>query len=227
MDDLLENQQTATNGFPTFESLYGGQNAYRQMYARANSPYGFAPEADRIDSAMRQGMGYGAQNGMNVMDPYAQQPMGRNMPMQDTMMQAPMQMPMQQPTVPTQDPYMDNRNVANGFTGQYNNARNDRLNMDQAFTPAFSNAAVSEEKSLKVKNAEGTRRKGRLNLKGKLILCAYVGFVIVIASLIIAYAGRINAGKATVPSSNKAAVVAVESHNSNALQIDSRYEVKF
>ncbi len=101
-----------------------------------------------------------------------------------------------------------------------------RNEMQQSFSPAI-NSETAKEAEL-VKNAEHTRRRGRLSLKGKLILGAYVMCVVAVAALIIAYAGKINSGKAVVPSSSAKSTQAVqESHNDADLQINSEYEVKF
>ncbi len=55
--------------------------------------------------------------------------------------------------------------------------------------------------------------KGRLNLKGKIILGAFLAFVVTAVSLVIAFAGKINAGTAVMPASNENAVVSTQSVN--------------
>ncbi len=52
------------------------------------------------------------------------------------------------------------------------------------------------------KSDGATKTRGRLNTKGKLILGAYIGVVALVAVLIIVNASKLNAGKATTPSSS-------------------------
>lgn len=68
-------------------------------------------------------------------------------------------------------------------------------NTDTAYTPVFSNPI--QRNSAKQKDKEK-----KISTKGKVIIGLYIAFVGVIFGLVVANASKINAGKATVPSSS-------------------------
>ena len=69
----------------------------------------------------------------------------------------------------------------------------DREN-EAGMTAAFQNTKADQ------------KTRGRLNVKGKLILGTFLALVVTTVSLIIAYAGKINNGTAVTPASNEGAV---------------------
>jgi len=55
-----------------------------------------------------------------------------------------------------------------------------------------------------------TKKKSKINTKGKLIIAAYIAVVAVVAGLIIANSGKLNMGKAITPSSNVSDIAIVQ-----------------
>lgn len=77
----------------------------------------------------------------------------------------------------------------------------DRNEDTQQMTPVFQSTKADQ------------KVRGRLNVKGKVILGAFLALVVTTVSLVIAFAGKINKGTAVVPASNESAVVSTQSVN--------------
>ena len=76
--------------------------------------------------------------------------------------------------------------------------------------PAFGRESDIQRSTARTAQAAAAQPKsrGRLNTKGKIIVGSFLAVVVTVMSLIIAFAGKINAGKAVVPASNAAASMA-------------------
>ena len=76
------------------------------------------------------------------------------------------------------------------------------------------NREESAQMTAVFQNAKADQKvRGRLNLKGKIILGSFLALVVTTVSLVIAFAGKINAGTAVMPASNANAVVSTQSAN--------------
>lgn len=85
---------------------------------------------------------------------------------------------------------------------------------NESLRPVFNREQNSAQMTAAFEEAKAEqKRRGRLNLKGKLIVGTFLALVVTTVSLIIAYAGRINSGTAVTPASNEAAIVSTQSAN--------------
>lgn len=79
---------------------------------------------------------------------------------------------------------------------------------NESLRPVFDRTRDVENTAVFEEYREEKKSRGRLNVKGKLIIGTFLALVVTTVSLIIAYAGRINKGTAVTPASNAQAVVA-------------------
>ena len=84
---------------------------------------------------------------------------------------------------------------------------------NESLRPVFNREKDVENTAVFKEVKEEKKARGRLNVKGKLIIGTFLALVITTVSLIIAYAGKINSGTATTPASNEHAVVSTQSAN--------------
>lgn len=97
-------------------------------------------------------------------------------------------------------------------------------------TVATQQSGIISRKVEKTEEKSVEKKRARLNTKGKIILGVYLAVIVLVAVLIIVNANKINNGTSTTPSANfmnEASVAYADSVNiSEAMQIDSRYEVR-
>ncbi len=77
---------------------------------------------------------------------------------------------------------------------------------NESLRPVFDRDSSAQMTAAFQNTKADQKTRGKLNLKGKLIIGTFLALVVTTVSLIIAYAGKINSGTAVTPASNEGAV---------------------